>query len=249
VPRRRLTTSDSVDLAARRWLTSEEPRAAIVLAHGFMAGSDDPAVVAVAEALYERGFDVVTYDARGHGASGGLCTLGDRERHDVAAAVALARLRSDRVLLVGASMGAIAVLRHAADDPHVAGTVIVSCPARWALPRNLRSVLAALLTRTPPGRAVCARWLKVALASRWTNPEPPVELAARTVAPLAVVHGTDDRFIPVQAAQELHSATAEPRRVEVVAGMGHAFDALAVVPILDAVEWVLQRVPVLAPEA
>ena len=32
----------------------------------------------------------VTYDGRGHGESGGLCTLGDAERHDVAAAVALA---------------------------------------------------------------------------------------------------------------------------------------------------------------
>jgi alpha-beta hydrolase superfamily lysophospholipase len=229
-----------VELTARRWLTDEAPRATVVLAHGFTASADDPKLVAVAEALHSDGLDVVTYDARGHGSSGGACTLGDLERHDVAAAVELARSRSERVVLVGASMGAIAVLRHAADDPTVTGTVVVSAPSRWVLPRNARSMAAALLTRTPPGRAVAARYLRVTVAPRWTNPESPIELVSRINGPLAIIHGESDKFIPPDAARELHERAGGPCRVETVEGMGHAFEQRSIAPVVHAVDWTLQ---------
>src|SRR5690606_6135123 len=82
---------------------------------------------------------------------GGLCTLGDAERHDVAAAAAAARTLAPQVVVVGASLGAIAALRHAVDDAGLAGVVTVSAPARWRL-RTPRAALAALLTRTGAGR-------------------------------------------------------------------------------------------------
>jgi pimeloyl-ACP methyl ester carboxylesterase len=233
-------TADEVELVARQWQAGRETRGAVVIAHGFTGSAENGDVVALAEALWVNGFDVTTYDARGHGRSGGVCTLGDLERHDVAGAVALARERSSKVVLVGASMGAIAVLRHAADDPSISGLVTVSCPARWTLPRNARGVLGALLTRTPPGRKLAARYLGVTLAPRWTNPEPPVALAPRVRAPFAIVHGSSDRFIPVTAARELHEAAASPSRLDVVPGLGHAFEPAAISPIVDAVEWSLQ---------
>jgi len=237
--RKVLTTSDGVDLVGWLRLTAEEPRAAVVLAHGFTASSVHPDLVTVADALHARDLDVITYDARGHGGSGGQCTLGDLEEHDVAAAVGAARERGAPVVVVGASMGAIAVLRHAAHDSDVLGAVVVSSPARWTLPRNARSVLAALLTRTAPGRALASRYLRVSLASRWTSPEPPVELVARVDGPVAIVHGAADKFIPVEAAREMHAAATEPRRLTIVPGMGHAYEARAVAPIVEAVEWVL----------
>src|SRR5204863_297146 len=80
-------TVDGLALAGRTWLVDGRPRAAVVLAHGFSASKDEADVVRVAGALQAAGFDVVSYDARGHGASEGECTLGDLERHDVAAAV------------------------------------------------------------------------------------------------------------------------------------------------------------------
>ena len=106
-------------------------------------------------------------------------TLGDLERHDVAAAVDAARDRSDRVVLVGASMGAIAALRYAAATDDLAGVVSVSCPARWRLPRNLRGVAAAGLTRTRVGRALASRWMGVQVAPRWTEPGAPGRAGAR----------------------------------------------------------------------
>jgi pimeloyl-ACP methyl ester carboxylesterase len=240
MPRPTLLTSDAVTLAGRQWLQDDMPVASVVLVHGFCASSDDPAVVAVAQALYADGFDVVSYDARGHGQSTGESTLGDLEQHDVAAAVASARSRSSDVVLVGASMGAIAALRYAATDPDLRGVVSVSCPARWTLPINPTAAAAAVMTRTPVGRAILARMMKVRVARRWTNPDAPVELIERVAAPVAVVHGTADRFIPMRAAYELYSRANTERSLDLVPGMGHAYDPVATESIRRGVAWSLK---------
>src|SRR4051812_33709605 len=125
-------TVDGVALSMRGERATGDARdVAVVVAHGFGASKDEPRVDAVARSLRAAGFSTVTYDARGHGESGGASTLGVLERHDVAAAADVARELAPRVVLVGASMGAIAVLGHAAGRDDVAGVVTVACPAAW----------------------------------------------------------------------------------------------------------------------
>jgi pimeloyl-ACP methyl ester carboxylesterase len=231
-----LRTADGLTLAADAWLTPT-PAAAVVLVHGFTAHRHDPAVISTAHELRDEGHAVVTYDMRGHGESDGLCTLGDLERLDVAAAVLAARDLAPRVVVVGASLGAIAVLRYAVDDPGLAGVVTVSSPARWAI-STPRTALAAALTRTGMGRRL-ARRLGARVDRAWTWPEPPDALAARLTVPLAVVHGTHDRFMPTSEAEVLHEAAAGHRRLDLVAGMGHAYGTRGLEPITGAVEWCL----------
>jgi pimeloyl-ACP methyl ester carboxylesterase len=241
MPDRTLRTADGLALVGRRLLTHVPPEANVVVVHGFTASSRCPNVESLAAAVHADGFDVVTYDARGHGGSGGESTLGDYEQRDVAAAVALARERTRRVVIVGASMGAIATLRYVDTDPEVAGAVVVSCPAEWRLPRNVRGILGAAMTRTGIGRQVTARLCGVRIARRWTNPVPPVELAARLRVPVAYVHGTDDRFISPRDAELLAGMTPQPNRLVIVPGMGHAFETSAIEPIRESIAWVLAR--------
>jgi alpha-beta hydrolase superfamily lysophospholipase len=235
-----LATRDRLRLASR-WLPAEKPvGAAVVLVHGFTASKDHPTVIAVAEALSRDGFHVLTYDGRGHGESEGDCTLGNEEHHDVHAAVLRAKELAPRVITVGASMGAIAVLRHAAahgDD--IDGVVTLSSPARWRFPRTLRSGLAAVITQTPLGRRVAARQLGVRIAGRFVRSTPPAELARHIAVPLAVIHGERDRFILVRDANELYANAAGPRRLDVVSGMGHAYEEAAIPAIRAAVNWAL----------
>jgi pimeloyl-ACP methyl ester carboxylesterase len=233
-----LATRDGVALAGRWWPAAGPARAAAVVAHGFTAHKDEPRVVATALALRDAGFDVLAYDGRGHGESGGLCTLGDAERLDVAAAVAAASVAGRPVVAIGASMGAVAVLRHAVENPRLGGVVLVSCPARWRL-HSARSVLAAGLTMTRPGRWFVASRMGVRLAPRWTNPLPPEALAGLVPGPLAIVHGRDDRFMPVAEAERLHRRARGPRRIEIVPDMGHAYDEAAIPAIVAAAEWAL----------
>jgi len=242
-----LTTSDGVALAARSWSATGEARASVVLVHGLAATKDNPELVAVATSLQDRGFDVLAYDARGHGESSGICTLGDLERYDVAAAVAHAGRNGQPVIVVGASMGGIAVLRHAADDPTVAGVVTVSTPADWRLHRSPGTLALTGMIRTRLGRAFAARLFRVRLSPHWSNAEPPRSLAARVTSPLAVVHGERDRFIPAREAAGLFSASGGERRLFLVPRMGHAFHPAAVPVIGEAVEWALAASAVPSP--
>src|SRR5256714_8117 len=154
LPTPRFTTTDDVVLPGRRWVRTDAPRAAVVLVHGFTASANAPAVCDVAEALHADGVDVVCYDARGHGTSEGHSTLGDLERHDVAAAVEAARERNDRVVLGRASMGAIAAFRYAAHADGLAGVVSVSCPAEWRPPPHPPGVPPARPPPPPGGRGL-----------------------------------------------------------------------------------------------
>ncbi len=234
-----LRTADGIDLAVRSWSASGSPRAVAVLVHGMAGTKDHAELVAVADALSQHGIEVLAYDARGHGESGGICTLGDDERLDVAAAVERARESGLPVVVVGASMGGIAVLRHAVDNPDVVGVVTVSSPADWRLHRSPGTILLAGLVRTRAGRALAARAFHVRLSPHWAHPEPPRSLAARFTGPLAVVHGEKDKFIPTYEAEALYTAGDGPRRLFMVPKMGHAYHRAAVPAISEAVEWAL----------
>ena len=238
----RLRTSDGVDLATRTWLTDGDATAVVVLVHGMSASKDHPHVVALAENIHRRGFDVIAYDARGHGDSAGVSTLGDLERHDVAAAVAWSRARNADVALVGASMGASAALQHAVSDPRLRGVVVVSSPAEWRLPLRLRALLTTALARTAPGRWFAARSSGVRIHHEWNAPEPPQSLARRVTSRLAVVHGRRDRLIPLRSSLSLTMTDDPTRHVVVVPGMGHAFDPAGHYAVCEALTWVFDDV-------
>ncbi|HVM39135.1 MAG TPA: alpha/beta hydrolase, partial [Acidimicrobiia bacterium] len=141
-------TTDGVRIAVRRHVPLVASGTAVVVAHGFTASKDERDVVALAEALAADGHLVFTFDGRGHGRSEGLCTLGDLERLDVAAVAGLAQAEAERVVVVGASMGAVAVIGYAATRPDIAGVVAVSPPAVWRVPRSLTGLISVPLTRT-----------------------------------------------------------------------------------------------------
>jgi alpha-beta hydrolase superfamily lysophospholipase len=239
-----LATADGVALVGHRFEPNGAPRANVVLVHGFAATSGEERVVALAEAFRADGLAVLTYDARGHGRSGGETTLGDLEQHDVAAAVGAASHPDRPTIVVGASMGAIGVLRYAASaaaSGTVDGLVVLSCPARWRLPRNARGAASAALTQTPPGRWFARRSMGVRIATHIDRPAPPIDLVAQVGVPIAILHGTDDPFIAPSAAEELHAAAADPRRLHLVDGLGHAYEPESIQPLLDSAEWLLSR--------
>jgi alpha-beta hydrolase superfamily lysophospholipase len=235
-----LETTDGVELATRRWPVSERARAVVVLAHGLTANKDDASVVSLASELHRQGFEVMAYDSRGHGQSGGQCTLGDLERYDVAAVAAWARTQNRRVVLVGASMGAVGVLSYAATADELTGVVTVSSPGEWRLPLRIRSMITASLARTRTGREFARRRMGVHIAP-WTSPESARSLVERVAVPVAVVHGRRDAIIPHRSGLARVVREGPGRSVALVHAMGHAFDPVGHGQISAAVSWVLRQ--------
>jgi pimeloyl-ACP methyl ester carboxylesterase len=236
-----LRTADGARLAGDHYHPGRTPRGGVVVVHGFSATRRLDTVMQQARSLAEAGFEVLAYDGRGHGMSDGECTLGRLEIHDVRAAVAHLRASVPRIVTVGASMGAIAVLSHATADPDLAGIVLVSIAGGWRTVFTPRGFAAALLTRTPAGRAYMRRVTGTRISPRWESAGVPAIQVRALAMPVAVVHGRQDAMIRPLAALEVYNAASEPRRLELVDEMGHAYGPAAVAAILRAVEWAFEQ--------
>lgn len=206
-------------------------RLAIVVAHGFTGSWRRPAMRQVASVL-SAAAGVVSFDFRGHGRSGGASTVGDHEVLDVEAAVRWAHsLGYERIATLGFSMGASVVVRHAGLRGGVGAVAAVSGPSRWyyrgtAPMRRVHWVIERRL-----GRLVGRVALRTRIsASGWDPlPEPPSDVAARIApVPLLIVHGDADRYFPVEHAEALFAAAAEPKELWIEPGFGHAENAASV---------------------
>ncbi len=126
---------DGTTLACVRFAAKHPTdRPTVVIAHGWMEVKE--CHLRTVELLVGEGHDVILFDQRGHGDSGGrFTTFGVWEQHDVRAVVDEVESRGwlrGGVATMGLSLGAAAVLMHAADDPRVQGVVAVAPFASYA---------------------------------------------------------------------------------------------------------------------
>jgi pimeloyl-ACP methyl ester carboxylesterase len=247
---RTLVTEDGVPIDAAHLPGPSE--LAIVIAHGFTLSWQRPAVWRIATRL-NRIAGVVSFDFRGHGRSGGLSTLGDREIKDLDVAVAYAReLGYQRIAAVGFSMGASIVLRYAGLVGGLDAAVSVSGPGRWYYRGTQRMRKVHLAVEHRAGRFVTRRLLKTRVSpTRWDpDPVPPAEAAALiSPTPLLIVHGDKDLFFPMEHARQLYEAANEPKELWQLPGFGHA-ESGCNTEIVDRIgEWVQKAVQPTASQA
>jgi pimeloyl-ACP methyl ester carboxylesterase len=200
----------------------------VVLAHGFTGSSHDPHVRAISAHLQQHGIGVLAPDLRGHGRSGGVSTVGDKEILDVAAAVAWMRAAGyRRVAVLGWSMGGSVVLRYAGLGGDCDAVVSVSSPGYWferATPA-MRVVHWVCETRTGRAAVRVARHTRIDPNGWPAEPRSPLDVVG-AIAPgrLLIVHGDADHYFPLRHAQLL-AAEAPAAQLWVEPGMGHAESA------------------------
>jgi pimeloyl-ACP methyl ester carboxylesterase len=222
-----LVTDDGVPIDTVH--LAQDSDLAIVVAHGFTLSWQRPMVWGIANRL-NRMAGVVSFDFRGHGRSGGLSTLGDKEIQDLDVAIRYAHeLGYERVAAVGFSMGASIVLRYAGlVGGRLDALASVSSPGWWYYrgTERMRRVHFAVEHRV--GRLIT----KMAYNTRVTSepwdpvPVPPDQAAAQIPGiPLLVVHGDQDPYFPVEHAEQIFRAARDPKELWLVPGFGHAESA------------------------
>jgi pimeloyl-ACP methyl ester carboxylesterase len=217
-----LTTADGVGIAATL-LRRGSDRLAIVC-HGFAASQRAIGIVWLADELAGR-FDVLTFDWRGYGRSGGLASFGGAEALDLAAVLAAGReLGYRRVAVVAESMGGLITLATLGAEagsegfPMPDAIVTVSAPGDYALTAGLRPHLVRYIAPVswlrPVAPLIGFRLGEVRLPR-------PLDVVERITAPLLLVHGDRDNTVPVQNAQLL-SERNPAAELRIYPGADHA---------------------------
>lgn len=222
----RLRTADAIVLAADYYagVTDGSDQVAYLLGHGFTGSSATPQVVRIAEALRGSGGSVLVLNFRGHGASGGMSTIGVDETADVAAGLAWlrARLPGVPVVTLGFSMGASIVIRHAGLGGSPDAVIAVSGPGRWYERGTEPMRRLHLGVETRLGRLVLHRVFRTRIGGGWDElPSSPVEVVGLVGVPLLVVHGDADPYFGLEHPRML-AAAAPHAELWIEAGMGHA---------------------------
>ncbi len=195
--------------------------AALIYVHGF--GGNRGALLEQVAAMFQLGYGALLLDMRNHGESGdAVTTWGHREANDVVAAFNYLQARPEvdpsRIGLVGKSMGGAAVAQAALQLPTTAVLVLESTYSSFE--ENLPNIM--------PGIARAPGFLASPVFNRMVaeSGEPladirSVEAVTRLNMPILLIHGEQDRLVPVQQSRDIYAAANEPKQLHTVPGAGH----------------------------
>lgn len=198
--------------AGTRGVTGE-PRGTIVYLHG-IADNRGSASGVIARFL-ARGFDVIAYDSRAHGESGGDdCTYGFLEKQDLHRVIDT--IKATPVVLIGTSLGAAVAVQEAAEDDRVGAIVAAEIFS------DLRTIAAErapwFFTRGAIDRAIEVAEERARFDVDAVSPQ----LAARRLTiPVLVIHGANDRDTVPAHSERVVAELRGQKRLILVPGVGH----------------------------
>jgi pimeloyl-ACP methyl ester carboxylesterase len=188
-------------------------RGTIVYLHGIADNRSSAA--GVIDRFTARGFQVIAYDSRAHGQSGGdACTYGVFERRDLEKVIdAIGR---GPMFLIGTSLGAAVALQTAADDPRITAVVAVETFS------DLRTVATErapfVFSRGSIERAFTLAEQQAAFS---VDAASPLAAGSRITAPVLLIHGAADRETPPAHSRRVFDVLSGPKRLVIVPGAGH----------------------------
>jgi uncharacterized protein len=208
--------------------TADTDPGAVVLSHCFTCNKDYKILVWLAKALLSRGYAVLRFDFAGLGDSGGElgATTLSTDTEDLLAAVAWLETEGLRTAaLVGHSMGGAAAILASARLPDM--KVVVVLGTTWRVGLRVQLLLGeAELDELDRSGSV-----SVDIGNR-TYPitrsfledlerHSVVETVSQWDKALLVIHGSDDRVIPISDAEKLFESARQPKAFLSVPGGDH----------------------------
>lgn len=223
-----IQSRDGIHLVAH-WFPVEKPKRILIAMHGWRSSWDNDFGM-VADFFREKGCCLLCPEQRGQGSSGGeYMGFGLMERYDCLDWLNWVNDRTEGkypVYLCGISMGASTVLMTAGQKlpPNVRG-IIADCGFTspvdiWKHVAKNHLHLSYGVCGGPAGRSARKK-LRVSV-----DAETCPKALSRCRVPVLFVHGTDDRFVPVEMTYENYKACQSPKRLLIVPGAEHGMSYL-----------------------
>lgn len=218
---------------------SSDVRPILILTGDRGAGTQDETLDALAAALFHRGLDVVLWDQRGTGKSGGVFDDGFSAPTDLAAVVdAVRHVAPQQPLgLVGVGTGGVAALKRAADDKRIGAVAVYGVGIRGTAPHSEGYWGRFFSYDTIPGRWLAKLW-GIRLSREKIPPREQEELAGTVTRfkrrPLLVAIGSEARRVSVDEARQLFQVANPPKEWMMAPGFADQPPVSAWAPRLEA---------------
>lgn len=204
------------------YLASTNSKKTIIFAHGFsfsLLGS-----VKYMDIFRRLGFNILMYDHRHHGKSGGdNVTFGFREAEDLKAVVsfALEKLGGQGIIGIhGESIGAAVALQHAAIDNRP--SFYISDGSFTTLPALLKFRLKADFGLPAFPLYYIASLFSRLRAGFFFEDIAPISALERAHAPILFIHGGADTYIPTEMGQKLFDSYRGKKALYICPGAKHS---------------------------
>jgi len=209
------------------WLPYEESNKTVILVHGIT--STIYGALKYYELYRNMGYNILTYDHRNHGKSGGTqTTLGFHEKKDLETCVNWVKERVGEESIIGThgeSMGGATVIQHAAAYDSI-DFVVSDCPFA-DLSRELRDV-SKRDHKVPMWRALpVASFISKLTGNGWYQEVSPIRVIGNVEVPLMIIHGDSDTYITPDHARDLYDAKIKGvRKLFFAKGADHALSII-----------------------
>lgn len=206
-------TGEGLELKGWRCQTSAPRRGTLVYLHG--VADTRASAAGVIERFGRRGFDVIAYDSRAHGQSGGdACTYGFLEKRDLHRVLDV--VAPGPIVLLGTSLGAAVALQEAALDSRVTAVVAAETFS------DLRTVATERAPFFFTRGIIASAFERAERDGRFdVDAVSPMVAAADIRIPVLLIHGAADSDTPPDHSRRVLAALAGPKRLILVPGARH----------------------------
>jgi uncharacterized protein len=219
-----IQSDDGLTLSAR-YLKNDAPNGkTVILAHGYKGNNEQ--LPEVTRFYYEKGYDILKPDARGHGKSGGeYIGYGWHDRNDLRKWIDYVIEEKDQktIFLHGFSMGASTVLMASGEDLPNEVKGIIADSGYTSVKEELAHQL-KYLYNLPSFPLMDITSLVTEIRAGFSFEEASAlnqVKKKRNDLPLFIIHGDKDELVPSEMAHRLYENTSGMKELWIIPDVGH----------------------------
>jgi len=202
-----------VHLKGWRFPAQGAARGTVVYLHG--AGDSRRSSLSIARHFVPVGFEVLAYDSRAHGDSGGdACTYGVYEKRDLLRV--LAGVQKRPIILLGLSLGAAVALQAAAETRDVSAVIAIATFSDLRTVGRERAPFFASNHQIDEAFRIAEAEAKFRV-----DEASPLAAAPHIKVPALIIHGASDDETPPAHSRRVYDSLGGPKQLILVPGAGH----------------------------
>lgn len=218
-----IETIDGLTLYTEEYIQPEPTNKWLIAVHGYT--STHNTVTDIAAEFYEKGYNVIVPDLRGHGLSeGDWITMGDKDGRDVVtiAEYIVSKNSDAEIILFGQSMGAATVMMASGEEdlPEQVKLVIEDCGYTHAATMFAEQIEFRFGIPSFPILDI-ASFVGTIQAGINLKTISPIDNIAKSDLPMLFIHGMDDGYVLPYMVDELYESYNGEKAILKIDGADH----------------------------